>query len=303
VTSFLLLILAAAPGCPGALARAAAERDPVSLARSASAIASALERDGAGGPTGAVRHAAIDAALAADQGPGAAARAATSFRGTLERHCALTAAPRLPGASAADRAALEAVLARPEFSRARIDPTALRRALLGAWAAMLDLLGSTEAERYASQGRAVFLAAAAAAALVGLAGLRRRSRRGRAGPPPEPAPRALPAPDESAARAEAALARDDRPGAVRHAFLAALAELEAAGRLPRGRAMTNAEIVRWLAAPGAVAPAAALAGEVSLLAGTFDRAVYGGRPVAREEAVSSVERARRIGELAAGPAS
>ena len=297
------LLLVAAPGCPGALAHAAAERDPISLARSAPSIVSALELGGAGGPTGAVRRAAIDAALAAEDGPGAAARAGAAFRGTLESHCALAAAPRLPGASAADRAALEAVLARPEFRRARFDPTALRRALLGAWAALLDLLGSTEAERFAGLGRLVFLAAAAAAALVGVAGLRRRSRRGEAARSPEPAARDHPAPDASAARAEAALARDDRPGAVRHAFLAAVAALEAAGRLPPGRALTNAEMVRWLAAPGPGAPAGALAGELSLLAGIFDRTVYGVRPVAREEAVSSLASARRIGDLARGAAA
>ncbi|HSN93176.1 MAG TPA: DUF4129 domain-containing protein [Anaeromyxobacteraceae bacterium] len=301
MTALLLpLLLAAAPGCPGALARAAAERDPASLARSAPAIAGALEERGAGGPTGAVRRAALDAALAADEGGAAADRAGAAFRQTLEAHCALSAAPRLPGASAADRAALEAVLARPEFRRARIDPTALRRALLAAWAAVLELLGSTEAERYASLGRGVFLMAAAAAALLGVATLRRRARRIRGAPIPEAAARLLSAPDASASRAEEALARDDRPGAVRHAFLAALAALEAAGRLPIGRALTNAEMVRWLARPAAQA---ALAAEVSALAGTFDRTVYGARPVEREEAVSSLARARRIGELARGAAA
>jgi hypothetical protein len=90
---------------------------------------------------------------------------------------------------------------------------------------------------------------------------------------------------------------------VRHAFLAAVAALEAAGRLPPGRALTNAEMVRWLAAPGPGAPAGALAGELSLLAGIFDRTVYGVRPVAREEAVSSLASARRIGDLARGAAA
>lgn len=295
--ALLPLLLAVAPGCPEALARAAAERDPATLARSAPAIVGALEQGGAGGPTGAVRGAALDAAQAADGSPGAAARAGAAFRSTLERHCALSDEPRLPGATAAERAALEAVLARPEFRRARLDPGALRRALLAAWSALLELLGTTEAERYASLGRAVFLAAAAAAALIGAAGLRRRARRSRAGPSPEPAARVLPAPDASAARAEAALARGDRPEAVRHAFLAALAALEEAGRLPRGRAMTNAEMVRWLAAPAPGAPASALCGELALLAGVFDRTVYGARPVGAEEAAASLSRARRIAEI------
>lgn len=291
----LSLLAAAAPGCPAALARASAERDPRAAAREAPALVVALEREGAGGPTGALRRAALAAAQDADD-PADSARATAAFREALERHCALAAAARLPAATAADRASLEAVLARPEFRRARLDPAALRRALLGAWAAVLDLLGTTEAERYASLGRTVLLGAAVAALLVLAAGLRRGGRRVREAPAPPPDASLLPAPDESASVAEAALARDDRQGAVRHAFLAALAALEEVGRLPRGRALTNAEIVRRVAPPAGAGPAA-LAGELALLAGTFDRAVYGARPVEREEAVSSLARARRIGEL------
>lgn len=291
MTSLLLpLLLAAAPGCPAALAGAAG--DPAALAREAPPLLAALERAGAGGPTGALRRAALAAAQEPEGDRGAAGRAGLAFRAALERHCALAAAPRLPAATEADRAALEAVLARPEFRRARLDPAALRRTLLAAWAAVLDLLGSTEAERYASLGRAVLLGAAAAALLVAAAGLRRRARRDREAEAPSPAGSRLPLPDASAARAEAALARDDRRQAVRLAFLAALAALEEAGRLPRGRALTNAEMVRRLGA--GTAP---LAGELSLLARTFDRAVYGARPVEREEAVSSLARARRIGSL------
>jgi hypothetical protein len=297
LTALLLpLLLAAAPGCPAALARTAAEPDPAALARAATAIVAALEREGAGGPTGALRRAALEGAQSAEAGREAAARAGASFRAALEGHCALAAAPRLPPATGAERAALDSVLARPEFRRARLDPAALRRALLAAWTAVLDLLGTAEAERYASLGRAVLLGAAAAALLVAAAGLRRRGGRAREAPAPPPEALTLPRPEASVSSAEAALARDDRRGAVRDAFLATLAALEQAGRIPRGRALTNAEVVRRVGAPGAAAPAP-LAGELALLAGTFDRAVYGARAVERAEAVSSLARARRIAEL------
>jgi hypothetical protein len=292
-----LLALALAAGCPAALSEAAAAGDPARLAREAPAIAARLEAAAPGVPSRAVRQAAADAALAAERDPDGAAPAAAAFRVALERHCALAAEPRVAGASAADRAALDAVLARPELRRARIDPAALRRALLRAWEAVLELLGSAEAERYASVGRAVLLAAAAAGAALGVAALRRR-RRARAGAPTRPphAALALPLADASAARAEEALSRGDAAGAIRHALLAALAGLEDAGRVPRGRALTNAELASRLAAPpGSVA---GLAHEFSGLAALFDRTVYGDRPAALDEARASVARARRVAALA-----
>jgi hypothetical protein len=163
--------------------------------------------------------------------------------------------------------------------------------LAGLWARILDRLGSTEAGRYASVGRAAFIAAAVAAAAAGLAAARRR-RRGAAGARPrtagvERAP--LPAPDRSGALAEEALARGDLRAAVRHAFLSALAALEAAARLPRDRSLTNRELAARL--HGVAAP---LAAPFATLARTFDGAVYGGLPVGAPEARESLELARRI---------
>jgi hypothetical protein len=292
VTAALLLAaaLGAAPGCPEALARARGAADPGALAGEASAIVARLERAGAGGPTRALREAAARAAAA---GPDRAA-AGSGFLGALERHCALAAAPRVPLPGADERAALEAVLGRPEFRHARLDPGALRRALLAAWAAALDLLGSAEAERYASFGRTVLLTAVAAAAAVLWAVARRRSAARRREPAPPAAAIRPPPQDLSAALAEGALARGDAAGAIRHAFLAALAALERSGRLPPGRALTNREIVAAVERD----PADALGPELSGLAAAFDRTVYGARAASLDDARAALERARRVGALA-----
>jgi hypothetical protein len=349
VSALLALALAAAPGCPAAVAAAAGP--PEDLASRAPAIVASLEAAGAGGPTVAVASAArAIAAAGADARAGEAAVAA--FRGALARHCALAAAPAAPEASAADRAALAEILARPELAGARGDPYALRRALVRLWDWIVDLLGTEEAERYASLGRALFLGVAAAAVLLAAAALRRR-RRGRtagAGPVPDAAaPGVRPDGGESAALAEEALRRGETRAAVRLGLLAALAALERAGRIPRGRALTNGEVVAAAAfpsvrpelvegrtataAPTAIAtptstptstatlpfvlslskdepcsptatptPAggANLASDLALLVRAFDRAVYGGLPVAPEEAGAAVERARRICSAAGG---
>ncbi|MGC3997261.1 MAG: DUF4129 domain-containing protein [Anaeromyxobacter sp.] len=246
------------------------------LAGRAQAIVRRLEARGAG-PAGALQEAARGAGA-----PGAL----VAFRAALERHCGLAAAPRLARATPEQRAALQALLAGPDYRAARADARALRRLLLDAWARLLELLGTSEAERYASFGRALALLAAAAAAALAVAVARRRRRlqpAARRQPPPAPAP--LPPPDASLGEAEAALARGDGREAVRRAFLAALAALERSGAVPRGRARTNRELV---AGEG---PALA---ELAPLASLFDRVVYGQRPTAPAEAREAVVAARRI---------
>jgi len=286
VSALLALVLAAAPGCPAALAAGAAPADD--LASRAPALVEALDQAGAGGPTAALAASARAAAAAA---PAARDAAVAAFRGALARHCALANLPAAPEASAADRAALTEILARPELAQARSDPYALWRALLRLWDRIVELLGTEEAERYASLGRALFLGVAAAALVLVLAGLRRRSgERGTAARPAGSA-RALPEADESAARAEEALRSGDGRGAVRYALLAALGALERAGAVPRGRALTNEEVV-----------AITTSADLAALAGAFDRAVYGGMPVAPEEARTAVERARRIAGTAGAAA-
>jgi hypothetical protein len=302
VSALLALVLAAAPGCPAALAAADVPTDD--LASRAPALVEALDQAGAGGPTAALAASARAAAAAA---PAARDAAVAALRGALARHCALASLPAVPAASAADRAALSEVLARPELAQARSDPYALRRALLRLWDRIVELLGTEEAERYASLGRALFLVVAAAALVLVLAGLRRRSReRGTRAREAAHLARAVPEADESAARAEEALGGGDGRGAVRYALLAALGALERAGAVPRGRALTNEEVVAMATSTstseGAPPATAAIASDLGALAGTFDRAVYGGLPVAPEEARAAVERARRIARSAGASA-
>jgi hypothetical protein len=302
VSLVVALALAAAPGCPEALAAARLTDDEAIVAR-APALVRELEEAGAG-PT-AARAAAAAAAGTAGEGRSRAA-AANLFRGALVRHCALAAAPAGPEATAADRAALAEILARPELSQARLDPWAIRRALVRMWDWLVELLGTQEAERYASLGRALFLGAAAAALGLTLAAHRRRTgaARERGARARGAAPRA-PGVDASAERAEEALRRGEAREAVRFALLAALGALERAGRIPRGRALTNEEVVRIAAGrPTATATATATptATDLALLARSFDRAVYGGLPVGVDEARTAVEQARRIAAFAGGAA-
>ncbi len=312
MSALLALALAIAPGCPAALAQAAAL--PVdALAARAPEIVARLDAEGAGRPVTALERAA--AALAPAEAHADPARAAAAFRGALATHCALAAAAPLPAASAADRAALEAVLARPELARARSDPYALRRALAALWDRLVALLGTAEAERYASLGRALFLAAAAGAAALAVSALRRRRRAGRvAAESGERRRLATEAADASAAQAEEALRMGDGRAAVRLAFLAALGALERAGRVPRGRALTNGEIVATVCPlgvqlgrgpglgprprprPRVVLPP--LADDLTALALAFDRAIYGNLPVSPADALDAVERSHRLGAAA-----
>jgi hypothetical protein len=298
--SALLALVLLAPGCPEALARAQA-LPPQELAGRAQEIVAQLE-DAGTGPTGALAR-AVRALEPAAEDPSAPDAAAASFRVALARHCALAAARRGPDASPRDREALAEVLARPELARGQTDLWALRRALDRLWDWIVDLLGTAEAERYASLGRALFVGAAAGAGVLLLSALRRRAdrarRSGRTGAAePRTAPRG---PDASAARAEEALRRSDGRAAVRFALLAALEALERAGRVPRGRALTNDEVVAAASpAPGARSPFAA---DLAALARAFDRAVYGGAPVAPDDAHAAVERSRRVALALARPLS
>jgi hypothetical protein len=332
VTALLALALAAAPGCPAALAETAG-LEPTTLAARAPAIVERLDAAGGGGPVEAVARAARDVARGA-RTPEGPARAAAAFAAALSRHCALADLPASPDPSPADRERLREILARPELARGRGDPWALRRALLALWARLLDALGSAEAERYASFGRALFLGVAAAAVFLAGAALRRRlggSRRtaarsgeGAAGAQGD---------DGSVARAEEALRRGDGREAVRWALLAALGALERAGRVPRGRALTNAEVVacatatpsspvtlseappqaarsRRAASPSTPtptstttsSPTSTLASDLSALVRAFDRAVYGDQPVAPDDAARAVACAGRVRAAAGGGA-
>jgi hypothetical protein len=169
----------------------------------------------------------------------------------------------------------------------------------------VERLGTQEAERYASLGRALFLGASAGALALGVAALRRRRRRtARAASSARADAGGAAGADATAALAEEALRRGEAREAVRFALLAALGALERAGRVPRGRSLTNGEVV--LLASGsstststsATSTSTATAADLALLAGTFDRAVYGLLPVTPEEARAAVEQARRVAAAA-----
>ena len=298
MTALLALALAAAPGCPEALAAARLE-SPAQLGADAGAIVSRLVEQGAGGPAAALRAEAAALAEAAREDAGGLEAPAERFRARLARHCAL-AAERPDGATLrpGDRRALDEILARAEFQGARSGSGALSRWLLELWRRILDLLGTEEAGRYATGGRTAFFAAAVLAVVAGLAWAvrRRRAAQGSERPAAPAATSALPPPDRRDALAQVALAAGRWPEAMRLSFLALLGALERGGLVPRGRALTNRELAGHLAATGPRLPAA-LAPGFADLAGRFDRAIYGGTPVAAGEAAAFLDRARDLRAL------
>jgi hypothetical protein len=303
VTALLLLALSAATVCPQALTEAAQE-PPASLAARAPEIARRLEREGPGLAL-AVAEAAQDLADAKGRPE---ASAAERFRLRLRAHCRLSGTAPAPGASPADRARLAEILSRPELAPARTGAGPWLGWVASLWERLLELLGSGEAGRYAASGRTVFFACLAAALALAVAwtlsrrAVSRRQSRSREAA----AASTLPLPDESDALAEASLARGQGREALRHAFLALLAALERAGRVPRGRALTNRELSELLAArtstPAAIASPAltALAAGFAELAARFDQAVYGGSAVAAEEARTCLDRSRALRALDEG---
>jgi hypothetical protein len=296
VTVLLALALAAAPGCPEALAEADRAGEPEALAASASGIVGRLVHGG--GPTLALAAEADALAEAAKGPPDAFRLAADRFRARLRRHCDLAAAPSGTGKlTPGERSKLDEILARPEFGRARADPYALSRWLYDLWRRLLDILGTAQAGKYATGGRTFFVAAVAAALVAALAVSVRRRRAARPASAPAGAAEgatALPAPQEGAALAEAALAGGRAAEAVRQSFLALLASLERCGRVPRGRTLTNREMAVLLGATGD------LSSGFSTLASLFDRVVYGGVPVAAEEARAFLSRSRSLRGLLEG---
>lgn len=191
-------------------------------------------------------------------------------------------------ATDADRAALAEVLARPEFRDRAVDASALRRLLDDLWERLLEALGTAEAERYASLGRAVFLAAVAVAALLAWRALARRRPAGRAVGAPERRPETTLRPAApGAGAAEAALSRGELAAAVRLAYAAAAAVVGA--RASSADALTGPEL-------------AARAGDEGFrgLARLHDRTVFGRRPPSEPEARRAVEVARRLAPAGGG---
>ncbi len=277
-----LLLAALPPGCEQAAL--AAGWPPDRLAAEAPALAADAAR-----AAPAVALQGLAAALAEAAPPGREVDAAR-FAAALAHHCRLAGLP--PAArqlSPVERAALDRLLAEPRFTRARPLPDRLLEWLGRLWDRLADLLGTEEAEQVASRGRSAFFALAAlVAGALAVASLRRRRLvRQVARVALAPAPPAAAAP--AAPDAEAYLAAGRAGEAVRAALLGALAALEQAGRLPAGRALTNREAAERLLRS---APAAASAFE--LLAGAFDRTVYGRVEPSSTEAAACLAAARRL---------
>jgi hypothetical protein len=192
----------------------------------------------------------------------------------------------------AERAALAEVLARPEFRPRRFDLGALRELLAGGWARLLELLGTAEAERWASLGRAVFLVALALVGLLAWRTLRRRSLAATRRPPPPPTGLSLgaPAPEAAAIEAARALGAGDLSGAVRLAYRACAACLPLRGPALPTASLTGREL-------------AALSGEAAFasLARLHERTVFGLRSVTAAEARGAVELATRWARREAAP--
>jgi hypothetical protein len=202
-------------------------------------------------------------------------------------------APPEPGlrATAAERRVLSRILEEPRFRPVRGEAVPLLLWLERLWDWLVERLGTTEAEAWATGGRALFFAAvAAAAAALGLTALRGRLRRSRRRAPARATPEAPPpeAPEE-------ALRGDDPAEAVRAAFLLALGALERSRALPPGRALTNREMAARVAE---TAPAAAE--DFARLAAALDRLLYGGGRPQANEARACVSAARRAAAAAAG---
>ena len=212
-----------------------------------------------------------------------------------DRVAALAALPDAPGLRQGDREALDAALASlgpPPPPRADLSLASLAARL---WDWFLDLLGTPEAERYASGGRLAFLGALGAAATAAWALRRRRAHREKAASAPPPAIAPTEASEGADRLAAGALARGSPAEAVRLAFLSALDALERQGRLPRRRDLTNRELARELSeGPDGVAAT------WSWLAAGFERVIYGRAPIDAAEASEFVARAGALRRTLAG---
>ncbi|AEI66716.1 DUF4129 domain-containing protein [Corallococcus macrosporus] len=184
---------------------------------------------------------------------------------------------------------LEAILDRPEFSRARErHGDALKRLMREVTAWLEGLFESREAQGFAVATRAVMLGLALALVLWGV--LRLGARRGRkvlqgtAAAAVDAAPLVLDSPAEHLRRARAALPSDARE-AIREGLLSLLSALEEQRLARPDRVRTNRELAAELPGRGA---SASLVREVERLMGWYDRTFYSLAPVATEEAARFV---------------
>jgi hypothetical protein len=188
-------------------------------------------------------------------------------------------------ASQADRAALAEVLADPEFQAQRWRGEALRQWLAGWWERLTELLGTTEAERWADLGRAVFFLAVAVALLLAWRAARRRRARApdRGRPGHDAAPASLPTRAVTLADAERALSAGQAAEAVRLAFLAAVGAVQRRLRAAAAEFLTGSELAERVADEG-----------FARLARLHERTVFGRQPVTREEAAAALAVAARL---------
>lgn len=205
--------------------------------------------------------------------------------------CLLAAAD--PQTAIVDRAQLEEIYQRPEFSRARLRNQGTIEQLWRRFVAWFDaFFESRGAETYSVVTR--FLVLLAASVLAGWAVLRLWSR-GRAGPPAapgsDPAPLQLDQPSAHLTRGRLALAADPR-AALREGLLALLSTLERRRLARPDRVKTNRELASELPSRGAEP---ALTQTVERLLGWYDRTFYSLQPVALADAARFLDDVERLG--------
>lgn len=193
-----------------------------------------------------------------------------------------------------DRAKLEDIYSRPEFSRARLrNQGTLEQLWRRFWLWFESFFGSRGAASYSSVIR--FLVLLAAALVAGWAVLKLLSRRtdarrtARAGSP-EPAGLALEEPAAHLGRAHGLLAVDPR-AALREGLLGLLSLLERQRLARPDRVKTNRELARELPSRGA---APELTQAVEQLLGWYDRTFYSLDPVQAADAARFLDDVEKL---------
>lgn len=189
----------------------------------------------------------------------------------------------------ADRGALEALYARPEFATSHSSATGDLFKRLKAW--LEELFETSGAETFSNVTRVAVLVLAATlvvGVLVKLSG--RRARRPRGTPREEATRLELADPAEHLARAATVVSADPRL-AAREGLFAILAALERQRLARPDRVKTNRELAREL--PDRGAPPALVAAVSAQLA-WYDRAFYSLEPLAPERARAFLDEARGL---------
>jgi hypothetical protein len=203
-----------------------------------------------------------------------------------------------------DKARLEEILSRPEFSEARKrQGDAFQRLVQTVLDWLTELLQTRGAQSFATTTRTAVLVLGFAVVLFAVLRLRhwRRgpARRGARKEGTEATARVLDSPGEHLARARAALTGQPRE-AIREGLLALLSSLEVRRLARPDRVKTNRELVGELPGRGA---SERLTREVERLVRWYDQAFYSLEPVPAEDAARFVEEVERLHRTQEGAAA